>query len=200
MKRLSEYQAIILDVDGTLYYQHPVRRAMLKEMLLRPWRVGDYRIVQMYRKLYDQGLCEVERYAVLPERAPSVIQEWMIDRPLKHIAKYRDAQLIELMERVSAAGVQVIVYSDYPVNEKLAALRYSPSQSYCADDLGTMKPNATGLMQVLINQGIEPNACCVIGDRYDKDGSLAHNMGADCVILSHAKGKRKGYYKTTFGN
>ena len=29
MKRLTEYQAIIVDLDGTLYYQKPVRLAML---------------------------------------------------------------------------------------------------------------------------------------------------------------------------
>jgi len=46
MKRLTEYQAVIVDLDGTLYYQKPVRHAMLKEMALHFWRLRDFLVVK----------------------------------------------------------------------------------------------------------------------------------------------------------
>ena len=42
MKPLTNYPAIIVDLDGTLYYQKPVRIAMLKEMVLHFWRFRDF--------------------------------------------------------------------------------------------------------------------------------------------------------------
>jgi beta-phosphoglucomutase-like phosphatase (HAD superfamily) len=51
MKRLTEYQAIIVDLDGTLYFQKPVRMAMLNSMALHFWKFRDFLIIQKYRKL-----------------------------------------------------------------------------------------------------------------------------------------------------
>ena len=184
MRKLTEYRAIIVDLDGTLYFTNPVRIAMLREMALHFWRIGDFLIVWKYRKLYERGYSEAERMATLPESAPRIIREWMIDRPLPYVAKYRDASLIMLLKQAMAAGITVIVYSDYPVKEKLGALDFAPDQAYAADDLGCMKPDATGLARILKAQGINPEDCLVIGDRAEKDGMLASNMGADRLILS----------------
>ena len=183
MRKLTEYRAVIADLDGTLYFKNPVRIAMLKEMALHCWRIGDFWIVYKYRKLYEQGYGEAERMARLPESAPRTIQEWMIDRPLPYVAKYRDDFLIMLLKQAMNAGVTVIVYSDYPVKEKLTAIDFTPDQAYSADDLGCMKPNAAGLARILKDQGIAPEECLIIGDRVEKDGMLAFNMGADHLIL-----------------
>ena len=73
MKQLSEYRALIVDLDGTLYFQKPVRMAMLKDMLLHFWRVREFLIVRKYRKLYEQGCEETERLARLPAAALSAV-------------------------------------------------------------------------------------------------------------------------------
>ena len=46
MKKLTDYQEIIVDLDGTLYYQQPVRMAMLKEMALHFWKLRDFLVVK----------------------------------------------------------------------------------------------------------------------------------------------------------
>ncbi len=183
MKRLTEYQAIIVDLDGTLYYQKPVRLAMLKEMLLRFWRLPEFLIVWKYRKLYEQGLGERDRLTRLPANAPQVIREWMIERPLKYVYKYRDAALIDLLKRAEASGCRVIVYSDYPVAEKLEALQFEPFKAFTANDSGCLKPEASGLEKILLSLGVLPEKCLVVGDRQEKDGILAERLGAACIIL-----------------
>ena len=194
MKQLTWYQAIIVDMDGTLYYQKPVRLAMLGKMMTYFWRLSDFLIIWKYRKLYERGLSEEERMARLPNRAPQAIQEWMIHRALPFVHKYRDAELIDLLEKVASKNVSVIVYSDYPVKEKLEAIHLSPEQCYSAADLGTMKPEASRLINILLAQGINPKNCLVIGDRYEKDGKLAENMNADCLILPKGKKIRRRLY------
>ena len=195
MKPLTNYPAIIVDLDGTLYYQKPVRIAMLKEMVLHFWRFRDFLIIRKYRKLYEQGYSEAERKALLPAATSQMIHEWMLKRPLPFVAKYRDDVLISQLEQVMKSRVTVLVYSDYPVKEKLEALRFSPDQAYSAEDLGCMKPNAEGLIRILTEQHIDPKACLVIGDRKDKDGVLGSNMSAEVLILPASRKKRAEIYK-----
>lgn len=194
MRRLSDYQAIIVDMDGTLYYQKPVRRAMLREMLLHFWRLQEFLIVYRYRKLYERGLKEKERLEQLPEHAPVVILEWMIRRPLPYVFRHRDTTLIALLQRAEAAGTKVIVYSDYSVTEKLKAMQYHPSVAFCAEDTGCLKPDASGLISILLTLDIMPEQCLVIGDRWEKDGIMAAQMGADCLILQPQPKERMHFY------
>ena len=193
MRSLSEYKAIILDLDGTLYYQKPVRFAMMKEMIFHFWRLREFFIIRDYRKLYEKGYTEKKRLERLPAEAGKIIQEWMIERPLPYVCHYRDAELIELMRRIMRSGVPVIVYSDYPVREKLHALGFSPDYSFCAEDLGSLKPDARGIISKLTELNISPGDCLVIGDWEDKDGKLAYNMGADVLILPEKKNRLSGY-------
>ncbi len=194
MKKLTGYEAVITDLDGTLYYQRPVRIAMMKEMLLHFWRLRDLLVVKKYRELYAQGLSEKERLALLPPNALQVIREWMIQRPLRYVRRYRDETLLCRLEEASAAGVPIIVYSDYPVKEKLSALGFSPKLAYSADDLGSMKPDPAGILRVLAQRNIAPEKCLVIGDRVEKDGIMAQNLGAVFLLLPCYKQKRKAIY------
>ena len=195
MRRLTEYQAIIVDMDGTLYYQKMVRQRMLKEMMMRPWRIRDFLIVKKYRELFEGGLDEQERYLVLPADAPAIINEWMIERPLPYLKMFRDKKLIDLLVRVMKLNAKVIVYSDYPVIEKLRALDFSPNLAYTSADTGCLKPNADGITRLLRQHAIIPERCLVIGDRNEKDGALANSMSADALILPASIEDRAVLYK-----
>ena len=187
MKKLSEYQAIIVDMDGTLYYQRPVRIAMLIEMLLHFWRLPEFIIVQKYRRLYEQGLNEQIRLDCLPENAPKIIREWMIERPLRYIELWRDTMLLNLLRAAQSENVRVIVYSDYPVEEKLRALGFVPDLAISAGDTGCLKPEGSGLLRILALYGVSPEYSLVIGDRLEKDGMLATNIGAEYIVLPKIK-------------
>lgn len=195
MKKLTEYPAIIVDLDGTLYFQRPVRLAMLFDMALHFWQFPDFLIVRKYRKLYENGCNEAQRLEQLPEKAVAIVERWMLQRPLKYIAKYQDDRLIDILERTRQSGTTVIVYSDYPVKDKLSALAFKPDYALSADDTGCMKPDARGLCHFLASQGINPKECLVIGDREDKDGILAANMRAESIVLPARKANRRVLYK-----
>ncbi len=200
MNKLTDYQAIIVDLDGTLYAQKPVRRAMLRTMFFHLWRYRDFLIVKKYRELFERGLNEQDRFSRLPDGAPTIIREWMILRPLPYVAKYRDRELIALLEKAQSAGETVIVYSDYPVREKLEALAFSPNQAYSSEDTGSMKPEPAGLVRLLQAQEINPAYCLVIGDRADRDGPLAKNMGASSIILPSRAAERATLYRALDGS
>ena len=195
MKKLTDYQAIIVDLDGTLYYQQPVRMAMLKEMALHFWKLRDFLVVKKYRELFEQGICEKERLSQLPDNASSIIQEWMVERPCVYVAKSRDQELIRFLEAAKMDGAIIIVYSDYPVKEKLSALGFAPDRAYRSEDICSLKPDSDGLKQVLEDNNIAPECCLVIGDRKEKDGALAANLGADVIILPKTSAERKKNYQ-----
>lgn len=196
IKKLDEYETIVVDLDGTLCYQKPVRSMMVLEMMINFWRWSALVIVKKYRELYELGCHEAERLQQLPERAPCVIREWMIDRPLKYIKMFKDEELLAILQTAAMSKKKLIVYSDYPVREKLSALNFNPDYAFSAEDVGSLKPDPTGLWKKLRESKVNIERCLVIGDRYEKDGILAEKMGVDCIILPCAKTERRKLYKS----
>lgn len=196
MKKLTEYQAIITDLDGTLYFQRPVRIAMLKEMVLHFWKLRELLIVWKYRNLFELGFDEKDRLDRLPRNASTIIQEWMVERPCPYVTKNRDEELIRVLAKARDAGITIIVYSDYPVEEKLSAMCFAPDMAYCSNDIGTSKPDASGLKRILSVNNIISEQCLVIGDRKEKDGILAQNLGADALIMPKTADEREKIYRS----
>jgi putative hydrolase of the HAD superfamily len=204
MNGVSNRRVIVLDLDGTLYYQMPVRFCMALLLALRCFYPGGLRTLRLIfaaRKLYEQGLDEAGRVAALASRfrvsaeaARSAIQAWMLEKPLPFVRLFRDRRLIADMERARRRGAALIVLSDYPVTEKLAALGFRPNAAYSALELGCLKPSPDGLRRVLENLGLAPGDCLLIGDRMDKDGRLAENIGMEYVILPRCYFKRRLRY------
>lgn len=194
MRKSNEYEAIVVDLDGTLYFQKPVRIAMAKEAVLRPWRARDLAVVWKYRKLLEREVPEEKRLRLLPPDAPAVVREWLVERPLRLVATFEDETLVDMLRMASESGTTVIVYSDHPVEEKLKALNFAPNFALRSEDVGLPKPNADGLKAFLSKRGINPKRCLVIGDRFEKDGKLAENMEADSLILPKGKRKRRKAY------
>jgi len=200
----SNKRAIILDLDGTLYYQMPVRLCIALRLALQcfcPRGLRMLRLILATRKLYEQGLDENERVAALAERfhiseeiVQSMIHECMVEKPLPFVRLFRDRRLISDMEEARRHGVMLIVLSDYQVTEKLAALGFRPDAAYSAQELGCLKPCPDGLRRVLKDLGLMPQDCLLIGDRLDKDGRLAENIGMDYVILPRHYCKRRLRY------
>jgi len=204
MDAVSNRRAIVLDLDGTLYYQLPVRLCMALRLALQcfwPGGLRTLRLILAARKLYEQGLGETERVAALAERfhitveaVQTMIHIWMVEKPLPFVRLFRDRRLIADMERVRQYGIKLIVLSDYPATKKLAALGFRPDAAYSAQELGCLKPCPDGLLRVLKDLELTPHDCLLIGDRIDKDGQLAKNIGMDYVILPRYYCKRRLRY------
>ena len=182
-KKLCEYRLIIIDMDGTLYYQAPLRFCMCIELMLyyavHMRRIAELFMLYRYRQSYESGVLEKGNY---------IIEYWMQEKPLRLISLFRDRKLLSLILRLQEQGAKITIYSDYPVQKKLTALSgLTVDYAFCAIDpvIRCLKPDPAGLKNILSIVGEEANNSLFIGDRYKKDGKCAEDAGVDYIILDN---------------
>lgn len=179
----------IVDLDGTLYFQIPVRLMMLAELMLyyvfHLSRLNDLRIIYRYRKNHEKNICDfgilARQYQTNKKYVKDLIEEWMIKRPLKWIRIFADRKLLKILQ-----DKKVIVYSDYPTNEKLQALEFVPTAQYFCDGTNIMhyKPNSQGLEFISRKHNLLKDDILMIGDRMSHDGECAKRFGCKYLILN----------------
>ena len=201
-----QLEAILLDVDGTLYRQRPVRAGMALRLLaahaLRPlagWRtlrlIGAYRRAQeelRYRPV-DEDLARAqlrlasERTGVPLDAAEPLLRRWMEEAPLGLIARAARPGLREFLEGARARGLAIGVVSDYPVAPKLAALgvRDLVAVGVSAQDpeVQRFKPDPRGLRVALARLGVSAERAIYVGDRPELDVPAARAAGVAVLIV-----------------
>jgi HAD superfamily hydrolase (TIGR01549 family) len=201
MNETVKYNAVIVDLDGTLYFQTPVRIRMALSILafciIHPLEWKEIFLARDYRKLYAGGISHLERcsklarhYNIPVYQVERTVHDWMVKRPLPFVHKFRNKKLLSLLKDIRKDNTKVIVYSDYPVINKLQALGLTPDAAYSAEDVGCLKPSPDGLLRILKENGLAVSDCLFIGDRYEKDGKCAENAGMDYYILPQGKFKK----------
>lgn len=220
----NKYKLILLDMDGTLYYQRKMQMLMCMEMLgyalCHPFSLWKLKTISVFRKVRENvpGMEEKQekvktvsgsnllqehykKTAVKIKKAPQeieeVIGEWMFKRPLKHIYSCRDCVLGDKVQEWKQKGLKVVVYSDYPAEDKCRALGIFPDGIYSSDleRIGQMKPSAKAVEVIVSDFGVEKEEVLVIGDRYSRDGKMAENAHVDYLILEKWHLKRKKRWK-----
>ena len=201
MSRLGPIDAIVLDVDGTLYRQGPVRRQMAFRLagacVTQPVRTR--RAVRALRAFRDSletirsGLLEgtdhpaqqlqrtVEQTGMPEELVQSLIEEWMFERPLALIGGYPRKGLHRFLGRAVQSGIRLGVFSEYPSEGKLECLGvrdpFSVVVSSCDPQVRRFKPDPAGFLHTARQLGSNPETTLVIGDRDDADGAGARAAG-----------------------
>jgi len=215
MKPVAQYKAYIVDCDGTLYFQPPLRRAMALRLigfsLTHPWRIKEIRALALYRKLHeatetaDAAKAQAEIYAAVAkkygykeEKVREIVRYWMQERPLKLLPKYADAYLERHLKRAQSAGKRIYIYSNYPAKEKIKALGTPWDRIYSAEDrdFNFLKPSPEGISKILANGHLEKEDVLLIGDTYEKDGKCAENAGIDYILLAKRQAPRTIQYRT----
>lgn len=116
-----------------------------------------------------------------------MVQEWMLDRPLKHLARWRAEGLEAFLALLERAGALRGVLSDYPVEEKIAALglagRFSPLLCSTSQEIAALKPSPRGFARACEIWGLPPSEVLMVGDRADVDAAGAAAAGMPAVIL-----------------
>ena len=164
IKNISEYKAVVFDLDGTLYYQRRLRIKMawmlLKHYLCHFWRIKDIFIIKKFREVRENwdeiktgieeaktgrgnneaGLEDIQYMytaGIMKEsrdRIREVVETWMYDRPLAAVYETRDTELIEIIDSIKKRGQKVYIFSDYPIEDKLKAIGLSADGMYAATD------------------------------------------------------------------
>lgn len=204
----SGFKALIFDVDGTLYDQAPVRRAMLYRLLrahlgcplqgLLTLRVLDaYRQAQeVLRKtspasgdIADAQLLLAGRsLGMSAETIAPYVARWIEDEPLPLVASSLRKGILELLRQAKRFGLRLAVCSDYPADRKLRAMsiaQYFDVVVTAQDpEVQRFKPDPTGLEVTLHRLAVRKDEAVYIGDRTDVDAVAASRAGIQSFILN----------------
>jgi FMN phosphatase YigB (HAD superfamily) len=203
-------QAILFDLDGTLYRQRPMQALMAAELLTLALRnplaaPRRWRVLREYRKAQERlrgvnGQSSDTRHTppdqigmtaastgVPRTEVQSLVDEWMLDRPLKYLPLCRVRGLVPFLDFCDARQLRIGVLSDYPPAAKLRALRIDRrfSLMLCSTDpeIGVFKPHPRGFFVACNRWGLTPREVLVVGDRSDVDAAGAAAAGMPCVVI-----------------
>lgn len=195
-------KAVIFDVDGTLYDQRKLRFRMVfdmvAELLYPPRNIYDIKIIWDFRKERDRNRLLAEpgiedrqyawgarRSRVSADRVRRVVNRWMFERPLRHLAACRYRGVRHFFRHLDRQNIRIGIFSDYPADEKISALGLWADVAVAATDpdVDRLKPDPRGLLQTAEKLGIPVSDCLFIGDRDDRDGACARAAGMRFILL-----------------
>lgn len=188
-KPIEDYKAVILDMDGTLYFQFPLRVCMVFSLAvyyaIHFYRVKELLLIKKFRQLREAGRLD-ESEGLADDNTKKTLTFWIYEYPLKFVRLFRDKKLVTLMNDLKQKGTKIIVYSDYQPKDKIKAVGLTVDDYFCSSDadINCMKPNPRGLEYIISIIGIETQDILFIGDRHEKDGLCAEAMQMDYIILS----------------
>lgn len=213
-------RALLMDLDGTLYEQRPLRSIMARELILSSLARTPGRTLRLFKglkhfrrvreELRDLGRPEApledtqytlpaERFGLDASLLRADVEEWMHRRPLRHLGPRRHAGLVEFLECARDAGLSLGVFSDYPVRAKLEALglaRFFSVQLGATDpEINAFKPHPQGFLFGAESLGVSPAEVLFVGDRRDVDGGGADAAGMPCLI--YGEGGAQGFASYT---
>jgi len=201
--KLNDYDLIVFDVDGTLYFQNELRITMIKRLMgyyiIHPHKIKDLFIIKNFRSIREnaehvENLYDItaKKCKVSVERASSVVKQWIYDNPLDAVRESRDRELIDIIGKLKSEGKTIAIWSDYEANDKLKAMDIECAYVYTAEDnrVGELKPSPKGLKLIMDDLNVQKDRVLMVGDRMVKDGEAAKALGVDFLILSKSKKKR----------
>ena len=200
--------AVLLDVDGTLYRQAPLRAAMALELGVSPLRgmpgsaLTTWRVLKVFRQVREElrsagrtaSPLEDLQYDAAAERAGvdaslvrDTVREWILTRPLRYLGVCRRPAVEEALQSLVRERIPVGVFSDYPADAKLDALgisRFVSLRLSATDEsINAFKPHPRGFLAACEHWGVSPDRVVYVGDRPDVDAEGAAAAGMPCLII-----------------
>jgi FMN phosphatase YigB (HAD superfamily) len=214
-KDLFDYKAVVFDMDGTLYYQFPLKIFMIFEIsafcFLHPLKIKDLFVIQSFRKLRESKILlqnknfvaqqysiTAEKFSMPVERVYEIINLWIYEKPLKYLRFCKDRKLAKLIESLHKNKATIVIYSDYPAVNKVKKLNIKPDYIFDSEDKNiiSLKPNTEGIRRIKNILNINFSDMLIVGDRYEKDGICAQTESIDYIILPTNPIKRNKIYKS----
>lgn len=215
-------EAVLFDVDGTLYHQAPLRLLMAGELATipclqpRPWRASrlwrtlrEFRHVREELRALGQPADALERLqyrtpaarlGVTVDEVEAAVGEWILRRPLKYLSCVARPGVRDLFLQLHSRRVAVGVFSDYPVHDKLEALGLADLVSLALEatsaDVNAFKPHPRGFLRACEHWSLRPDQVLYVGDRSEVDAAGAAAAGMPCTIIGAAAAGRGERFAT----
>lgn len=204
----TNLRALVFDVDGTLYRQKPVQRAMLKKLLLATISnpiegVKTLKIISAFRQsqehireqnIQTEDLARAQlQHAALKlgyaeDDVRRIVEKWMESAPLPVLAQFLQLGIREFLNEAKNRNIHLAVCSDYPALDKLKAMGlagyFNTIISAQDREVGVFKPDPKGLLLALECMGVSADESLYIGDRADVDSAAAFKAGLNCVLVT----------------
>jgi HAD superfamily hydrolase (TIGR01509 family) len=195
---VAEYDAWLVDLDGTLYVARWVKLLMGIELALSGWSA--VRTLRQFRHEHERlrerqaageqlvssaGSPFAEQLAstalaleLSVSQVEGIVQEWMFERPRKWIGHFPRRGLLAELRSFKAAGGRTALVSDYPAQRKMQALGADGLFDVViangeANGPRRLKPDPEGYLRAAELLTVPAARCLVIGDRKDADGEAA---------------------------
>ena len=207
-------QAVLFDVDGTLYHQPPLRLLMAGELgagswaHTAPWNVPRlWRMLATFRRVReelralgrsDEPLARLQytgaaqRAAVPVADMEAAVEEWIYRRPLKYLPHLVRGGTADLLSALDGRGLRIGVFSDYPVTDKLEAMglrgKVSLELDATAESVNAFKPHPRGLEVACQRWNLLPGDVLYVGDRAEVDAPGPAALGMPCAIVGKVDG------------
>lgn len=204
-------QALCLDIDGTLYPKRMLNLRMIRSVFpslalgLRFNAVRqEYRIVQeevSTEPANREGLLTRQANLMLrrfgkpvTEKGTHLMRKRIDDqfydawqRTFLTIRAY--AHLREALEMAKDKGLEIVVFSDFPVAEKLKTLGIADlvDVALSSEDSGYLKPSPKAFSYLLDHVKACPGEILYVGDSYSKDCQGAKRAGMHSALITTSK-------------
>lgn len=209
-------KAVIFDVDGTLYDQPRLRRIMCRELALHLIRspvkgLRTIKILAVFRRIRESmpsmeiaNLAQAS-YVMTAQRLNSpieqvrkIVQDWIFQRPLRHLPSCKCAGLDTFMDHLAKRDVATAVFSDYPAQAKVQSLGLRFSVLLDAEDarVDRLKPDPKGLIVCSELLGLAQAECLFVGDRDDRDGECARRAGMPYLLYTATSSARPNTFRS----
>jgi len=191
----AEYDAWLVDLDGTLYSARWVKLFMAAELALFGWSA--LKTLRQFRHEHEAlrheqlagpalatspfagQLARTAQALNLPAaEVERVVQSWMFERPGKWLSRFPRRALLAELRAFKAQGGRTALVSDYPAERKIDALGARALFEVIvangeAHGPSRLKPDPEGYLHAAELLKVNPARCLVIGDRDDADGEAA---------------------------
>ena len=206
----SKIEAVIFDVDGTLYpnykmyltstlffIMHPVLATAFNRMR-RKVRKNKYsgNFKELHIKIFAEEIKKTE------QEAADLMEKYIYGQFISMFKWIKPFKVIkEMIIGLKNKGIKVGIISDFPVGQKLS---YLELDSYwdiicSADEIGALKPRPESFTLVASKLGIVPEKIIYVGNHYHYDIIGANNAGMKSAHFSLFK-KRNSKADYTFYN
>lgn len=207
-------EAVIFDVDGTLYNQKMLRLRMFLSLLKTLcFHVNTWPIIKVLRSFrrYRESTAFIDAEASLESQynwvaeatqlnialVRAVVEEWMFAKPLKHLTACQYPGVHIFFQKLKERRIMIGIFSDYPAKQKLTAMALEADFYVCStdQDVRRLKPDPKGLLKCCKEMRVDPMKTLYIGDRDDLDGACARAADIHYCIIPKSYCKVKRFYR-----